>query len=151
MADRTPWTSVDKAKLAVDILGILASASVAIAIFSFQQHYTRTADESARAQQERFRAEEAAEQERGLSQERQAQVIRQRAALWEKMAGPLNDIYSYYLFVGQWKDLSERDIVGTKRLLDKLVYANRPFFSDEFVSSYQSHMDAVCPIPRHGC
>ena len=47
------------------------------------------------------------------------------------------------MYVGTWKELKAADIVAKKRLTDRIVYSFRPFFSDEFFSSYQDYMKAL--------
>ena len=72
-----------------------------------------------------------------LRSARQSAVIQKRVELWDRaLAGPLNDIYSYFEYVGQWKELSAAKIIGSKRNLDRTVYSFLPFFSAEFSSAY---------------
>lgn len=112
------WNSLEIAKLVVGAL-------TPILIFVYGQKFTS----------EREKAAEAVEQ--------YAQVIKKRVELWDKLAIGLNDIYCYYLYVGHWKSLSPNDIVSRKRDLDKIVFANRPFFSDKFFEHYQAFMGAT--------
>ena len=55
----------------------------------------------------------------------------------------MNDLYCYFLYVGQWKDISPEQVIITKRRLDKLVYSNSPFFSSDFLKQYENFMGAM--------
>src|SRR5262245_50752516 len=101
---KSPWNSLELSKL---VVGALTPAL----IFWYGQQVIS----------EREKAAEASE--------KYTQVVKKRVELWDKLAGHLNDIYCYFLYVGHWKALAQPDIVSKKRELDKLVYANRPFFS----------------------
>jgi len=75
--------------------------------------------------------------------EKYVQVVKKRVELWEKLAGNLNDVYCYFLYIGHWKALSAQEVVAKKREMDKLIYANRPFFSDDFFAHYDAYMKAT--------
>lgn len=81
--------------------------------------------------------------------EKFAALVEKRVALWDRLAFPLNDIYVYFLFVGHWKELSERDIVAAKRSTDRIVFAYRPFFSAQFFNAYTTFMDEAF-LPYRG-
>ncbi len=71
-----------------------------------------------------------------------AAVVKKRVELWDQIAGPLNDIYTYMLFVGHWKTLKAAEVIERKRNADKIVYAYRPFFTDAFYDAYMAFMNA---------
>ena len=75
-------------------------------------------------------------------------VIDQRTVLWRELAGPLNDIYAFNLYVGSWQSITPRDLIKIKRDADKVVYSYRPFFSDSFFSAYNSYMNEAFDIER---
>lgn len=79
---------------------------------------------------------------------RERTVIEQRAELWKKMAEPLNDIYSYNVYVGNWQSITPAQVLEHKRNLDKIAYSYRPFFSKEFFKAYQSYTDAAFTTGR---
>jgi hypothetical protein len=135
-ATEGPWNSLERTKLAVDVAKTLASLLVSAAIFYIGQQYNK------QSQEETGRRQESARQE-ALDRERLSQVTRKRVELWDKITGDLNDVYSYFLYVGQWKDLSERDIIARKRRLDRTVYSYRPFFTDAFFGAYRDFMTAA--------
>ena len=70
-------------------------------------------------------------------------VVDKRAQLWDKIALPLNDIYAYMLQVGHWKELTPAELIARKRTTDAIVYADRPYFSDQFFKAYNGFMDSV--------
>ena len=129
---RSPWNSLEVAKLAV---GVLTPMSIALVSLSF------TRDSNERTQAEAKAARDLAQQSAAYSR-----VVDKRVALWDKMAVPLNDIYAYMLQVGHWKTLNERDIIARKRQVDAILYANRPFFSQDFVDAYDAYMKNVFEI-----
>lgn len=55
----------------------------------------------------------------------------------------INDLYCYFTWRGGWKELSPRDVIERKRMLDRLFYANRSFFSAEVLDDYQAFSDAL--------
>ena len=63
-------------------------------------------------------------------------VVERRLELFDKMAPLLNDLYSYFNQVGQWKELTPPALVANKRTLDKLFYVNKPLFSEPFEAKY---------------
>ena len=65
------------------------------------------------------------------------------------MAPEVDQIYSYFLYLGDWKGISPEQIIEKKRQLDDLVYSNRIFFSDQFFDSYTAfHECLVLTLPR---
>ncbi len=118
LREDTPWNSPEKWKLAASVFTPLAVVFLGVQLQC-------QAGKIARAH------------------EQAGQVVKKRVELWGQFAEPLNDVYCYFLFVGQWKELSEEDIIGRKRQLDRIMYSNRPFFSQEFFEKYESFMDAA--------
>jgi hypothetical protein len=116
--DKPVWNSLEWAKISV---GVLTPAVILI----FGHQLTSSREETS--------AETA----------KYVQVVKKRVELWDKSANSLNDVYCYFLYVGPWKSLSPVDIINRKRELDRIVYANRPFFSDRFFRHYQAFMDSA--------
>ncbi len=75
-----------------------------------------------------------------------SELVEKRVALWDKLAVPLNDIYTYFLFVGDWRALTERDMIAAKRNVDKIVFSYRPFFSLTFFDAHVAFMNAAFKI-----
>ena len=128
-AEKSPWNSLEIAKL---VVGVLTPIMIALLGWMLTVEGRVQAENSAATA--RMQAIEAAAYDK---------VVEKRAQLWDRMAVPLNDIYAYMLQVGHWKDLTDRDIVARKRQTDAVVYANRPYFSDQFFTAYNEYMDSV--------
>ncbi len=75
-------------------------------------------------------------------------VIDQRTYLWKRIAEPLNDIYAYNVYVGSWKSITPENLISHKRELDKIIYSNRPFFSNEFVDAYNKYINEAFETNR---
>lgn len=73
----------------------------------------------------------------------QRRMSETRLDLYREIALKLNDIYAYFLFVGNWKESAPDTIIAHKRELDRHVYAYRPIFSPEFFRSYNDFMSAA--------
>lgn len=67
-------------------------------------------------------------------------LIERRIALVGEISPGLNDLYCYYRFIGNWKELSPTDIVDRKRTLDRTVFSNRPFLSEPAMAAYRDYM-----------
>ena len=78
--------------------------------------------------------------------DREAKVIEKRFVLWDTLAPQLNDIYVYSMHVGHWRTLHPDDVLKTKLATEKLVYAFRPFFTDDFVAAYRSFIGAAFDV-----
>ncbi|GAA3572600.1 hypothetical protein GCM10022419_061890 [Nonomuraea rosea] len=64
-------------------------------------------------------------------------LIEKRIELMDDALPQLNDLYCYFIWIGNWKELSPPDVIQRKRSLDRLFYANRPFFSTELITAYE--------------
>ncbi|MGF1457289.1 MAG: hypothetical protein ACFB6R_18165 [Alphaproteobacteria bacterium] len=93
-----------------------------------------------------FRARREADHNRKFSE-----LVVKRVELWDKLAFPLNDIYAYFLFVGNWKETGEREVIAAKRITDRIVHAYRPFFSQRFYDAYTAFMaESFSMFGKHG-
>lgn len=110
------WNSLEIAKIAISVLTPLALLWLGI-------QFNNTAARNAQIH------------------EREAQVIRKRIELWDKMGRPINDIYIFRM--GSPTDLTEAAITKEREDLNILVYSYRPFFTDEFVHNYAHFMDVT--------
>jgi hypothetical protein len=63
-------------------------------------------------------------------------LIEKRIAVYDKLAPLVNDLYCYFMCVGNWKDLTPKQMVEAKRALDKKVYIYESLFSHEFKDLY---------------
>jgi hypothetical protein len=74
-------------------------------------------------------------------------IIEKRIAVYDEVAPQLNDLFCYFTFIGNWKELTPPEIVAIKRVLDRKVHIALPLFSprlkfhyDKFMKiSYQTH------------
>ncbi len=64
------------------------------------------------------------------------------------MSPLLHDIFCYYVRTGAWKTMSARDVVERMRRVDRLYYANRPFFSNRFAHAYDAFMVSAFDMGR---
>ena len=63
-------------------------------------------------------------------------VIEKRIDVYDKLAPMLNDLYCYFYYVGNWKELTPIQIIEIKRNLDKTFYIYAALFSPEFSKLY---------------
>lgn len=63
-------------------------------------------------------------------------IIEKRVGVYEVIGKDLNDIFTYTVRVGNWKDFTPVEILDKKRKIDKEMYVSRPYWSDEAFSSY---------------
>ncbi len=69
-------------------------------------------------------------------------VIERRVDVYDEISPSLNDLLTYFTFVGQWKELTPPELIEKKRLTDRNVYVSSAFFSKKFISAYFSFMHA---------
>jgi hypothetical protein len=98
-----PWNSLEIAKLAVSVLTPLIVLCIGIWVNRLIQ---------------RMQSLKWANQK----------IIEKRIAVYDELVPLLNDIYCYYEFVGNWKELTPIQILELKRKLDKKVYIYAPCF-----------------------
>lgn len=63
-------------------------------------------------------------------------LIEKRISIYDELAPLINDLYCYYMCVGNYKELTPIQIIDIKRKLDKKVYIYAPLFSREFIHTY---------------
>ena len=67
-------------------------------------------------------------------------VIERRLQVYDEVMPKLNDLFCYYTYVGNWKELTPPQILAWKRELDKKMHISRPLFSNNFFQSYLDFM-----------
>jgi hypothetical protein len=107
------WTSVEIAKLTVGALTPLTVALIGV----WLARVTRRVEASQWVNQK---------------------LIEKRVGLLERALPELNDLYCYFLCIGQWKEISPPEVLDRKRRLDRLFYANRSFFSAATLADYEA-------------
>ena len=120
------WNSLEITKIFLAIL-----TPITILLLTFQLNKSQSAERETREAAVRSEIQERA---------RVTEVTKQRVKLWSDISPLMNDLYCYYLYVGHWKEISPEQVLAKKRQLDKLVYSNRPFFSENFISKYNDFM-----------
>ena len=63
-------------------------------------------------------------------------IIEKRLEIYEKLVPALNDLYCFYLYVGNWKELTPPEIVKHKRMLDKNFHIYAHLFERDILSVY---------------
>lgn len=63
-------------------------------------------------------------------------LIEKRIAVYDELAPMINDLYCYFLCVGNWRDFTPVQIIEIKRKLDKRIYVYASLFSRNFISIY---------------
>ena len=113
------WDGPERAKFGLEIAKLLVG--ILVAYFVWQLGNTAT---EARDQRTRVDAQIKA-------------VVDQRLRLWEKVSHGMNEIYCYFLELGDWKDLDGRKILAIKREMDALMYANQIMWDPAFFKTYE--------------
>lgn len=70
-------------------------------------------------------------------------LIEKRIEVYDQIIGPLNDLYCFYTYVGNWKELTPPGVIGIKRFLDKKVHTYGSLFSADFVQDYERLMQTA--------
>lgn len=142
-SDKSPWNSLEIAKILVSVL-----TPIAIAIFGFtlsSQSANRATERESLERRQAIDLQEA-EKNQAIETARYSKVVEKRAALWDNIGPKLNDIYVFSCYVGDWKNLNSNDIIRRKRDIDKTFYTFRPYFSNNFVAAYGNFMKAAFEI-----
>jgi hypothetical protein len=132
------WNSLEVCKLIVGLM-------VPIAIVVVSNQYSNR--ERLQTEQHETR-QKADDMNKTKQDEREKREVDKRFNAWEQMAPQMNQIYSYFLYIGDWKTTSPEQIVEKKRQLDDLIYSNRIFFTDQFFNSYSAFMRAAFTTSR---
>jgi hypothetical protein len=112
------WTYFELAKLAVDLLTPLIVVWLG---FMVKKHFDRMA--------------------RG--HKRSDRLVDARIKSFDEMAPLLNSLYQYYVYVGEWKNLTPVDVIETKRRLDSLLLGRAPLFGRRFLRAWKEFEDAL--------
>ena len=62
-----------------------------------------------------------------------------RLEIFREFLPCVNTMYCYFMYQGEWRDMTPADITEEKRRCDRIVYMNRFLWSEEFLCSYR-HM-----------
>jgi hypothetical protein len=76
-------------------------------------------------------------------------LVEKRIELYDRIGPKLNDIFSFFSYTGNWKELSPMDIMNLKRELDKEINTNTPLFSDQLSTKYEAFI-LLCFVSHSG-
>lgn len=63
-------------------------------------------------------------------------IIEKRLEFYDKVVPELNDLYCYYHRVGNWKELTPKEIITKKRILDKQFNVYSHIFKNDILTTY---------------
>lgn len=66
--------------------------------------------------------------------------VEKRVEIYDRIGPKLNDIYCFYCYNGNWKEISPIDIVRLKKELDKDINVSAPLLSDDISEKYTNFM-----------
>lgn len=113
---QNPWNSLEVVKL---IISTLTPIVVAILAFQFNR----------------------ALKNREKAQWTNQKILEKRIEIYDIIVPKLNDLLCYYSYIGNWKELSPKDIISIKRFLDKYINIYAPLFSQDVLKRYNVLID----------
>lgn len=75
--------------------------------------------------------------------------VEKRIEIYDRIGPKLNDIFCFYCYNGNWKEISPMDIVSLKKELDKDINVNAPIISNELSEKYTGFM-RLCFVSHSG-
>lgn len=113
--DKSVWNSLEIAKLVVPAVMTFLVAAVGYKIsVDLEESRNQTAE----------------------AQHYQNAVIEKRMELYDLIARDVNTLFSYYFYVGKWKEFTPDDILKKLRDMDAVMFSYQPIFSRSFFESY---------------
>ncbi len=76
-------------------------------------------------------------------------IFEKRMEIYERMGPKLNDLYCFYCYNGNWKEITPMDIVRIKKEMDKDMNTHAPLFSDELSKKYTGFVQ-LCFVAHSG-
>jgi len=76
-------------------------------------------------------------------------LIEKRIEIFDQIGPKLNDMFSFFSYTGNWKELTPVDILRLKRELDMEINIKTALFSDELITKYTSFM-TLCFVSHSG-
>lgn len=116
----SPWNSLEVAKLVVTVLITVVGGLFTLITWRQQQ-----------ISEKRMEAEE-----------KFTKAAEMRTAVWSQAAPMLNDIYAYFVFVGDFQDLSPKQVLEEKAKVDRLMWSNRVLFTKDGFNAYTAFINA---------
>jgi len=121
MTGTTQWNTLEIAKLSISCLTPISVALIGIWL-------ARTARRI--------------EAKKWLNQK----LIEKRISIISDALPVLNDLYCYFLFIGNWQTVSPPELLNLKRSLDRLLYSNRAFLSYDAMEAYQEYISLLFEV-----
>ncbi len=109
------WNSL---KIPITILAVLAPIIIALLIFRYKKI---------------IKALEKKHQDN-------QKIVEKRLEIYDRIGPKLNDIFCFYCYNGNWKEISPPDIVRLKKELDKDINVSSPIFSNNISEKYTDFM-----------
>ena len=63
-------------------------------------------------------------------------LMQRRFVLHDEIGRKMNNMFTYYMYIGKWKELSPEDIIKEKRDVDEIIFTYELFFRE--IHSYLS-------------
>jgi hypothetical protein len=76
-------------------------------------------------------------------------TLEKRIEIYDRMGPMLNDLFCFFCYNGNWKELTPIDIMGLKRELDKDINVYAPLFSEELSLKYMAFIQ-LCFVAHSG-
>jgi len=76
-------------------------------------------------------------------------IVEKRIEIYDRMGPKLNDIFCFFSYTGNWKELTPMDMMRLKRELDKEINIQTPLFSDDLNTKYNSFI-RLCFVSHSG-
>lgn len=70
-------------------------------------------------------------------------IIEWKIKVYEQITPEVNDIYCFFMYVGNWSNISPLEVIEKKRNLDKIISLSYPLFSNQVKTSYDSLIDCL--------
>ncbi len=106
-ASQVTWSSLETAKLVVSLITPIMVLIIGIGIHRVTKKFENI-------------------------QWKSQKLIEKRLAIYDDLAPDLNDLLSYFTYIGCWKDFEPDKIIKMKRTVDKKIYLAAPLMSKEF-------------------
>jgi hypothetical protein len=76
-------------------------------------------------------------------------IVEKRIEIYDRIGPKLNEILSFYCYIGNWKEITPMDVIRLKRELDKEINTYAPLFSDDISKKYSEFIQ-LCFISFSG-
>jgi hypothetical protein len=67
-------------------------------------------------------------------------ILEKRLEIYDYIVPKLNDLLCFYCYIGNWKELSPKNVIDLKRDLDKKMHVYKPLFNEALWKKYHKFM-----------